>query len=317
MIGCFKLVSKESLRLRIRTLLGNLLMINVDLSEQFIALGRAASESPIDNPLHYVQLAANLFYETFTPAKIVQIVGALERDGYVVILTDLRNYAAPTPTTLTEKYPGPYFGELAIALIGKIFGNLQSLPHQHNGRLFHDVMPIKVFQKKQTSGSSGVLLEMHTELSFVDVPPEYLLLLCVREDLAQKAETHLFDSRKAIGKLDQDTYKCLSSKNYTFKTDDNATSDQGVSSEPVAIIDGATAKLLRFDVNTCRPLDEKAQCAVKKLESLLMLEKISLRLKTGQILIADNNRVVHSRGAFSASYDGRDRWLKRALIRRH
>jgi alpha-ketoglutarate-dependent taurine dioxygenase len=292
-------------------------MIHVDLNDRLSELGNAAEVSPIENPSHYEQLAADLLHEILTPAKIVQIVSTLESDGYVIISTDLGDYASPTPVSLTEEYSGPYFGEVVISLVSKVFGTLQSLSHQHNGRPFHDVMPIQAYQQEQTSGSSDVLLEMHTELSFVDVPPEYLMLFCVREDPDRQAETHLFDSRRAISKLDAETYACLSTPNFSFRMDDNATSNEDVSDEPVAIIDGPSIKLLRFDVDTCIPLSSEAERAAKLLENALLSHKVSVRLETGQILVVDNKRIVHSRGAFSANYDGKDRWLKRALVRRH
>jgi hypothetical protein len=292
-------------------------MIHVDLNDRLCALGSAAEVNPLENPMHYQQLAADLLHEALTPAKKIEIVSTLERNGYVMVSTDLGDYASPTPLSLNEVYSGPYYGEVVISLVGSIFGTLQSLSHQHNGRPFHDVMPIQAFHQEQTSGSSGVLLEMHTELSFVDFPPEYLVLFCVREDPERLAETHLFDSRRAIRMLDAKSYAYLSSPSYRFRVDDNATSEDEVSSEPVAIIEGSSAKLLRFDVDTCIPLTSEAENAAKILENLLLSEKVSVRLRTGQILVADNKRLVHSRGAFSASYDGKDRWLKRALVRRH
>jgi hypothetical protein len=38
-------------------------------------------------------------------------------------------------------------------------------------------------------------------------------------------------------------------------------------------------------------------------------------LRPGDLLIVDNDAVVHGRVAFRARYDGSDRWLKRVLVR--
>ena len=39
-------------------------------------------------------------------------------------------------------------------------------------------------------------------------------------------------------------------------------------------------------------------------------------LKTGDLLIMDNRKVIHSRKPFQPKYDGTDRWLQRMLVRK-
>ena len=292
-------------------------MITVKVLELFKAQDYKTNVCPIENLSHYEELAKDLTFEAFTPKTITSMWSVLNRDGYVLINTDLGDYAPPTPTSLAEAYNGPFYGEIMLTIVGQIVGELQSLSHQHNGRLFHDVMPIEEKKEDQTSGSSDVLLEMHTELSFVENPPEYLLLYCVRQDQAKTAETHLYDSRNALATISDETYQKLSSQAYRFRVDDNATGDVQPSETPVSIIDRYTTKLLRFDVDTCLPLDNSAKEASAELENALLSLKLSVRLAAGQLLLIDNKRMVHARGAFAAHYDGKDRWLKRALVRGH
>ena len=292
-------------------------MITVQVLEQFRAQGQSANVCPIEKPFHYKDLAKDLAFEVFSLETITTMWSSLSRDGYVLINTDLDDFAPRTPTSLAETYSGPFYGEIMLAIVGQIVGELQSLSHQHNGRLFHDVMPIEEKREHQTSGSSDVLLEMHTELSFVEDPPEYLLLFCVRQDQARTAETHLYDSRNALALVSDETYQKLSSQAYRFRVDDNATGDVQPSKTPVAIIDRYTTKLLRFDVDTCLPVDNTAKEASSELEKALLSLKSSVRLAAGQLLLVDNKRMVHSRGAFAAHHDGNDRWLKRALVRGH
>ena len=40
-----------------------------------------------------------------------------------------------------------------------------------------------------------------------------------------------------------------------------------------------------------------------------------MSLSPGEILVVDNDLVVHGRVPFQARYDGTDRWLKRASVR--
>jgi alpha-ketoglutarate-dependent taurine dioxygenase len=37
-------------------------------------------------------------------------------------------------------------------------------------------------------------------------------------------------------------------------------------------------------------------------------------LKTGDLLVLDNNITVHGRTAFQAKYDGTDRWVQRVVV---
>lgn len=292
-------------------------MITMQILDQFSALGDNANICPIAKPSHYKQLAKDLIFEVFSPATITAMWSAISQDGYVLIATDLGDFAPRTPTSLAETYNGPFYGEIMLSIVGQVVGEIQSLSHQHNGRLFHDVMPIEEKREHQTSGSSDVLLEMHTELAFVDNPPEYLLLFCVRQDQAKIAETHLYDSRDALAAVSDETYQKLASQAYRFRVDDNATGDVQPSKVPVSIIDRYTARLLRFDVDTCLPLDISAKEASAEFEKALLSLKSSVRLAAGQLLLVDNKRMVHARGAFAAHHDGNDRWLKRALVRGH
>ena len=41
---------------------------------------------------------------------------------------------------------------------------------------------------------------------------------------------------------------------------------------------------------------------------------MAIKLKPGDLLLIDNRRVLHSRNAFQAHYDGYDRWLQRIYL---
>ncbi|MGW3067931.1 TauD/TfdA family dioxygenase, partial [Streptomyces sp. NPDC001130] len=42
---------------------------------------------------------------------------------------------------------------------------------------------------------------------------------------------------------------------------------------------------------------------------------VAVSLSPGEVLVVDNDLVVHGRVPFRARYDGTDRWLKRASVR--
>lgn len=290
-------------------------MIEIEIKDIFSGFGDQVFVNPTLSSTHYQDLIENADPAPLTPSKISKIKSKLNNDGFVVISTDLADFAPPTPTSLSEHYEGPYYAEAMLALISQTLGSVQILPHQHNGKPFHDIMPMSAFRDEQTSGSSGVMLEMHTELSFVKNPPEYLLLYCIRPDKEGIAETHLYDSLLALTLLSVQHCAKLSAPNFQFIFDANATQDNLDQNPDFPIIDKKTSRLLRFDADTCRPSDQEAKDAFDALKQTLLINRSSIRLSTGELLLIDNKRMVHSRSPFQARYDGNDRWLKRALVR--
>lgn len=290
-------------------------MIKLQVREFFEARKGSLFVDPGSDPSHYENLMEESRLQILSASMIFDIRSRLHQNGYVLISTDLPDFAPPTPTSLSEHYDGPYYGEAILALIGQIDGKLQKLSHQHDGRVFHDVMPVQTYRDQQTSASSDVTLEMHTELAFVDNPPEYFMLFCVRQDQERIAETHLYDSRFALDTLTLDQYSQLTTHSYRFSLDANVTDNLKENEELVPIFDRATSRLLRYDIDLYQPVGQEHNEAFNSLTQALLDMRISVRLKSGQLILVDNKRIVHSRSRFKANYNGKDRWLKRALVR--
>ncbi len=99
--------------------------------------------------------------------------------------------------------------------------------------------------------------------------------------------------------------------------DDAYEEAQGYEGEPPAMPtlwqseDGLT---LRFDP-AYTPLDrapEDHREAYGRLEDELSRVSVAVSLSLGEVLVVDNDLVVHGRVPFKARYDGTDRWLKRS-----
>ncbi|WP_244204015.1 TauD/TfdA family dioxygenase, partial [Streptomyces tricolor] len=78
--------------------------------------------------------------------------------------------------------------------------------------------------------------------------------------------------------------------------------------------DGLT---LRFDP-AYTPLDQASaehRAAYGRLADELARVSVAVTLAPGDILVLDNDLVVHGRVPFTARYDGTDRWLKRSSVR--
>lgn len=109
----------------------------------------------------------------------------------------------------------------------------------------------------------------------------FLLLYCVRLDHDRIAETHLFDSRIALSSITANQREILASPRYRFAADENATGKIDTENRLTPILDQTTSRLLRFDIDTCRPIDDASAQACDALKDALLDLRIAIRLKAG------------------------------------
>ena len=196
-----------------------------------------------------------------------------------------------------------------------IFGKVEGFDVQHNGQNIQDIIPNYDDQYKQTYGSSRTILEMHTELAFLENPPDYILLYCVRPDHDNIAETYLYDSFYALKFMSPNEKNILSMKKFKFGVDQGATNADKIQQFPCfPIINENHNILLRYDIDLCEATCEESYKAIKKFDKILKRFYFSIKMQENQILIINNKRIIHSRSPFFPRFDGNDRWLKRAFI---
>lgn len=221
---------------------------------------------------------------------------------------------------------------MCASLLGEVFG----WSTQQNGRIIHDVFPIKEYEHEQLGFSSKEPLTWHTEDAFHEYRPDYLALMCLRNPdgigtycgkpdysaLTAEQRSYLFGRHYTI-KPDNSH---LSVNN--FLTDADAAAEREASFRNIEQMASAPDKLsvlfghpddpyLRIDPYfMAKAEDPKAQAALEALIRLIDASYREYPLAAGDIVFINNLRVVHGRGSFVARYDGRDRWLKRLLISR-
>jgi L-asparagine oxygenase len=67
------------------------------------------------------------------------------------------------------------------------------------------------------------------------------------------------------------------------------------------------------DMHATEPLTTPAQLAFDELRTAMTSCLTGAVLTPGDLLVVDNRAAVHGRTAFSARYDGGDRWLRRCF----
>lgn len=238
----------------------------------------------------------------------------------------------PTPTSGEIPRQGrSMHAEKSLLGLAAHIGTPVGYRTEKDGQLVHHVVPMPGGEYTQSNRGSKVFLNFHNDsmydasMVFNSHNPDFLLLLCLRSDPEQAAQTMYVDARAALASLPETTVACLREPRYRMAAPSNYTllirgaqGDEKVWSEPVAVIQGPAAyPEIYLAANGVMPMDEGAKRALADLRDAC--ERIgashAVRLQPGQAMLINNRKGVHARTAFPARYDGQDRWLLRANIR--
>ncbi|MEU9314729.1 TauD/TfdA family dioxygenase [Streptomyces sp. NPDC048295] len=206
--------------------------------------------------------------------------------------------------------------DVVLLLVSALMGTPIAWDGQQDGRFVHNIVPSPGYESEQTGASSSVLLTPHTEDAFHPGRAHLLLLCCMRNHdriattaasirLAGLADEDIAQlKRPVVPILPDDAYE--QAQQFTGRT------------APVPALSGSgTGLTLRFDpaYTPIEDADGTWQEAYRRLEDELARVSVAVSLEPGDVLVVDNDVVVHGRVPFKARYDGTDRWLKRASVR--
>ena len=207
---------------------------------------------------------------------------------------------------------------------GSILGHPVSYVQEQNGRLIQNLVPVHKTEYQQISTSSKVELEMHTESSFHPFRPSYVLLLCLRGDEA--VATTYADDFDIVPKLSNEAISILQKKWFTTQIDQSFRSD----GQPDVHIHTPILEKTNTDWMVWKITydswfmkavgdgsDEsrsQAERALQEMRDAVNSSTKEVVLKTGDLLVINNDCTVHGRKPFQARYDGTDRWVQRMLV---
>jgi hypothetical protein len=224
--------------------------------------------------------------------------------------------AGPTPGHWSTAGDAGALHDVVLLLLSTVMGVPIAWEGQQNGRFVHNIVPSPGHEEEQTGASSTVLLSPHTEDAFHPDRAHLLILGCMRNH--DRVATTAAGVRRT--RLSDEDIELLSRPVLPILPDDAYTEAQGYAGEPPAVPtlwrseDGLT---LRFDP-AYTPLEQatpELRAAYGRLEDELSRVSLAVSLEPGDVLVVDNDLVVHGRVPFKARYDGTDRWLKRASVR--
>jgi Fe(II)/alpha-ketoglutarate-dependent arginine beta-hydroxylase len=229
--------------------------------------------------------------------------------------------------------------EILLVLLGSLLGEPIGWSTQQDGRVVHDILPIKGHEKEQLGSGSEELLTWHVEDAFHPYRGDYLGLMCMRNPdgvpttFAPVSKVQLTTEQRSV----------LAGSHFTIRPDEshlpkNRGNSNGPASSPevaavlkrayekiqqmqdrperIAVLFGdPQAPYIRLDPYFMDPAENPDAQRVMDEFTQLFDDAIEDRvLEAGDFLFLDNFQAVHGRKPFKARYDGQDRWMKRVNV---
>lgn len=200
-----------------------------------------------------------------------------------------------------------------LALIGFALGEIVSFREEKSGALVQNVVPVPGMETFQGNAGS-ITLNMHVENAFHDFRPDYVGLLCLRNDHDNVAALQISSIRLALGLLAERTRAVLHEERFITAAPASFGKAAG-GGEPHGILSGgAEDPSIKVDFESTTPLGSDAKRAMAELGEALKAVRRDLVLAPGDLAFADNRLALHGRNSFVPRYDGNDRWLQRVFV---
>lgn len=232
--------------------------------------------------------------------------------------------------------------EVFFLLCAVLVGDVFAWATQQDGRIMHNVLPIKAHRDEQLGTGSEMTLFWHTEDAFSPFKGDYVALMCLRNP--DDVLTTMCDADSIDwSRVDVDL---LFEPEYPIRPDDSHLPKIGVGdrqkSDPVTerLVAECSRRILdQYENPRRKPVllgdksrpymsldpyymvpDQMAPAPRAAFDAFTRAVDEALTgviMRPGDIVFIDNYRAVHGREPFTARYDGTDRWLKRLNISRN
>lgn len=252
------------------------------------------------------------------PPRIREIVRGFAQDsgraGFI-LLRGLEIGELPPTHTDGEPATVPGHGTAgSMMLVAEQLGTMIGYADEKGGELVHDVQPLPG-EETRVEGSGAVPFDFHIENVHHPLRPDFIGLVCLRQDHDGIAATRIASIREACELIKPDQLDAL--RQCQFYSNYPGSFTRLLDSEPPPagphpVIFGPEDKpFLRFNSHNTISMSKAGRAAQRALTEALESVCHEVVLQPGDCAILDNNVAAHGRTAFVPRYDGNDRWLRR------
>ncbi|URN17163.1 MULTISPECIES: TauD/TfdA family dioxygenase [Streptomyces] len=201
-----------------------------------------------------------------------------------------------------------------LMLVADLLGTLIGYEDEKSGSLIHEVHPVPG-EERRIENSGAVAFDFHTENVHHPLRPDFLGLLCLRQDHDAVAATRVASVRHAYPLLTPAQREILRmpifSSAYPTSFSRNIPGPRPASGPHPVIFGEEPDVFMRYNSHTTTAVDPEARAALKALSEALEESCREVVLAPGDLVVVDNHIAAHGRSAFTPRFDGRDRWLRR------
>ncbi|QWF84119.1 TauD/TfdA family dioxygenase [Amycolatopsis sp. CA-230715] len=220
----------------------------------------------------------------------------------------------PTPETRTDQLPAGHNTSGNLLLVAEVLGSMTGYADEKDGALVHEVHPVRG-EESRVENTGSMTFGFHTENVHHPFRPDFLGLLCLRQDHDRTGAARLSSIREAVADLSPRTIAVLRTPRFRSLYPTSFTrsgSGERPSSLPHPVIFGeAPDYFMRFNVHNTYSLDDEGTAALEELTAALDRNLRQILLEPGDLVVINNHIAAHGRSGFTPRYDGYDRWLRR------
>lgn len=224
--------------------------------------------------------------------------------------------AGPTPSRHIELDEGYQLNDAKIlhGLYGSLLGEGIGYTSQRAGSIYNNIVPLQGYEDIPNSSSGSAYdFGFHVEDAFHPARPEYLGLVCMRNE--ERAAT-IISSIDGI-KFSAEELNVLFEPRFKVTHNPIHRTSGVVEEHAQAILFGHDdAPYVKINAATLR-VEEYEGVERQALEKLLhhfSENRVALTLERGDCIFIDNYRCVHARTSFKAKYGDSARWLARVVF---
>ncbi len=267
------------------------------LREHAYAWNREAAPPPPSNAARITVDAVEV--GDFAPV-VARALELARRDGLALVrgLSKLSPQAAEDETELLIEA----FGRAGLAIIGTHFGRIEDLRVDNTTN-----------QNTDQLGYTDAGIDLHTDQPFLDQPPRYQLLQCIRA-ADEGGESFLCDALAAaryLASIDTDAFARLTTFPVVFHRKQK--SFERIVESPILTMDDPLGFIVRYSYFTLAPFKypfaqmEAWYRAYDRFAKIVRDKRHQYRfhLQPGDFVLYDNHRMLHGRTAFSGP-----RWVR-------